>query len=158
MSRSGGDLALLMLAGFRTMADRGTAELGRRGHADYRPLHDFALHAVRAGAENASDLGRALSVTKQAAARTIAVLEGRGHLVREPDEADRRKMRLRVTEEGLALMREGERVFDEMRDALAEAVGADALATTEDVLRRLVGDRAIDLGAPGSTTRPLDLD
>jgi hypothetical protein len=55
-------------------------------------------------------------------------------------------------------MREGERVFDEMRDALAEAVGAEALATAEDVLRRLVGDRAIDLGAPGSTTRPLDLD
>jgi hypothetical protein len=67
-------------------------------------------------------------------------------------------MRLRVTEEGLALMREGERVFDEMRDALAETVGAEALATTEDVLRRLVGDRAIDLGAPGPAARPGDLD
>lgn len=150
MSRKGGDLALLMLAGFRTLADRATAELARRGHDDFRPVHDFALHSILSGAENASELGRAMSVTKQAAARTIAVLEERGYVAREPDEADRRKMRLRVTERGTALLREGEAVFDEMRDELEKQVGTESLAITEATLRALVGDNAIRLDSPGS--------
>jgi DNA-binding MarR family transcriptional regulator len=138
-----------MLAGFRTLADRATAELARRGYDDVRPVHDFALHSILSGAANASELGRAMSVTKQAAARTISVLEERGYVVREPDASDRRVMRLRVTERGTGLLREGEAVFDEMRDQLAGQVGPDALATAEEVLRALVGENAIRLDAPG---------
>jgi DNA-binding MarR family transcriptional regulator len=149
VSRSGGDLALLMLGGFRAMAERGSAELARRGYEDFRPVHDFALHSVLNGAENASELGRALSVTKQAAARTIAVLEGRGYLAREPDPADGRKLRLRVTELGLAVLREGEQVFDEMRDALAVQLGEAGMASFEDALRLVVGESPVRLDAPG---------
>lgn len=149
MSRPGGDLALLLLAGFRTLAERATAELAARGYDDVRPVHDFALHSILSGAENASELGRAMSVTKQAAARTIGVLEERGYVAREVDETDRRKLRLRVTDRGLALLREGERVFDEMRDELGERVGRDALESMEDTLRALVGDNAIRLDSPG---------
>jgi DNA-binding MarR family transcriptional regulator len=149
MSRKGGDLALLMLAGFRTLADAATTELARRGYVDVRPVHDFALHSILSGAENASELGRALSVTKQAAARTIAVLEERGYVARQADETDRRKMRLIVTERGASLLREGEAVFDEMRDRLMKQVGTEQVATLEETLRALVGDNAIRLDAPG---------
>src|SRR4051812_32088104 len=99
-----------MLAGFRTLADRATVELAKRGYEDVRPVHDFALHSILSGAENASELGRAMSVTKQAAARTIAILEQRRYVVREVDPTDRRKMRLRVTDQGLAMLREGEAI------------------------------------------------
>lgn len=156
MSRKGGDLALLMLAGFRTFADRATVELARRGYDDVRPVHDFALHSILSGAENASELGRAMSVTKQAAARTITALEHRGYVVREADEADRRKLRLRVTDRGTSLLREGEAVFDEMREQLERHVGAEALATAESVLRALVGDNAIRLDSPGWAATGLD--
>lgn len=145
-----------MLAGFRTFADRGTAELARRGYEDFRPVHDFALHSVLSGAQNATDLGRALSVTKQSAARTIAVLEERGLLAREVDTADRRKMRLRVTQRGVAVLREGEQVFDEMREELKEKVGAEALEVAESVLRHVVGDNAIRLDSPGWTAHGFD--
>src|SRR4051794_6405335 len=102
MSRSGADLALLLLGGFRALADRATAELAERGYEDFRPVHDFAMRAIQSGAESASDLGRRMSVTKQSAAKTIATLEERGYVAREPDAADRRRMRLIVTERGLA--------------------------------------------------------
>lgn len=153
MSRSGGDLALLLLGGFRTLADQATAALAERGYEDVRPVHDFALHAILAGADSASDLGRAMSVTKQAAAKTIAVLEERGYVVREADPADGRRTRVRVTERGLTLLREGEAVFDELRAAWEREVGAASVAALEETLRQLVGGAAIRLDAPGWVAR-----
>jgi len=145
-----------MLAGFRTFADRTTVELAKRGYEDIRPVHDFALHSILSGAADASQLGRAMSVTKQAAARTISVLEERGYVSREPDPDDRRRMRLRVTERGLAMMREGESIFDEIRERWENQMGADALGTVEAALRQLVGDNVVRLDAPGWAARDLD--
>lgn len=156
MSRSGADLALLLLASFRAMADEGSAELSRLGYEDVRPAHDFALHSILAGADSASELGRAMSVTKQAAAKTIATLEERRYLVREPDPADRRRVRLRVTDHGHQLLRDGEAVFDRLRQRWEEQVGADAVAALEATLRDLVGTRVIRIDAPGWDARDPD--
>jgi DNA-binding MarR family transcriptional regulator len=149
MSRPGADLALLLLGGFRVLADRATAELAVRGYEDVRPVHDFALQAIRSGADNASELGRRLAVTKQSAAKTIAVLEDRDYVTREPDPADGRRMRLRVTDRGLAMMREGEAIFDDLRAQWVKEVGAEAVEALEATLRQLVGTRAVRLDAPG---------
>ena len=149
MSRRGADLALLMLGGFRVLADRATAELAVRGYEDVRSVHHFALYAIRLGADSASELGRRMAVTKQSAAKTIAVLEERDYVTREPDPADGRRMRLRVTDHGLAMMREGEAIFDEMRAQWADQAGAEAVDTVEATLRQLVGDRPVRLDTPG---------
>jgi DNA-binding MarR family transcriptional regulator len=149
MPRPGADLALLLLAGFRTLADAATAELARRGHPDYRAAHDFALRAVAAGADSASELGRRLAVSKQAAAKTIATLEQRGYLTRSPDPADGRRMRVAVTERGRALMDDGEAVFDQLRADWAARLGAVRFGELEDALRELVGDDTVRLDAPG---------
>lgn len=156
MSRSGADLALLLLASFRAMADEGSAELSRLGYEDVRPAHDFALHSILSGADSASELGRAMSVTKQAAAKTIATLEERRYLVREPDPADRRRVRLRVTDHGHQLLRDGEAVFDRLRQQWEKQVGADAVAALEVTLRDLVGTRVIRIDAPGWDARDPD--
>jgi DNA-binding MarR family transcriptional regulator len=149
MSRSGADLALLLLAGFRTLADRATAELAERGYEDVRPVHDFALHSILSGADSASELARRMAVTRQAAAKTIAALEERDYVARQPDPADRRRTRLRVTEHGLAMLRQGEVIFDQLREQWEKQVGAASLAALEETLRPLVGDRAIRLDSPG---------
>jgi len=104
MSRSGADLALLMLGGFRSLVDAATLELATRGYEDVRPVHDFALRAIAAGADSASELGRRMSVTKQAAARTVTVLEERGYVERKVDPADARRMRLQISARGAALL------------------------------------------------------
>jgi DNA-binding MarR family transcriptional regulator len=149
MSRSGADLALLLLGGFRILADRATAELAARGYEDVRPVHDFALQAILSGADSASELGRRMSVTKQAAAKTIAVLEDRNYVAREPDATDGRRIRLHVTEHGLAMLREGEAIFDELREEWEKQVGAGPLSAVEETLRHLVGNSAVRLDAPG---------
>ena len=148
-SRTGADLALLLLAGFRTLADQATAELAKRGYDDVRPVHDFALRAILSGADSASELGRRMSITKQAAAKTISVLEERRYVSRQPDSADRRRMQLRVTDRGLAMLQEGETIFDELREQWERQVGAPSLSSLEETLRQLVADQTIRLDSPG---------
>ncbi|SDO50156.1 MarR family winged helix-turn-helix transcriptional regulator [Lentzea jiangxiensis] len=158
MSRSGADLALLLLGGFRNLADRATDELATRGYEDVRTAHDFALTAILSGADNVSELGRRLFITKQSAAKMVAVLEKRGFVSREPDPVDRRRMRLLVTERGLAMRREGQAIFDDMREQWEKQVGADTLNTVEDALRRLLGDNVGRLDSPGWLIRDLPTD
>ncbi|GAA5068238.1 DNA-binding MarR family transcriptional regulator [Thermocatellispora tengchongensis] len=149
MSRSGADLALLLLGGFRSLVDAATAELARRGYEDVRPVHDFAMRAIAAGADSASELGRRLSVSKQAAAKTIAVLQEHGYVERDTDLLDARRKRLRVTPLGFEVLRQGEAIFDELRDQWERQIGSEELANLERHLTALVGARPIRLNAPG---------
>src|ERR1700749_1522536 len=153
MSRSGADLALLLLGGFRSLGDGATAELARRGYEDDRPVHDFAMRAIAAGAGNTSELGRRLAGTKQGAAKMVAVLEERGYVAREaaPDAA--RAKRLLVTPLGFEVLRQGEEVFDGLRRQWEEQIGADQLATLEQNLQVLVGEQPIRLDTPGWLAR-----
>jgi DNA-binding MarR family transcriptional regulator len=155
MSRSGADLALLLLGGFRSLVDSATAELARRGHDGVRPAHDFAMRAIAAGADNASELGRRLSVTKQAAAKTIAVLQERGYVTRDADPLDARRKQLRVTPLGFEVMRQGEEIFDELREQWERRIGPAELARFEAHLRELVGTDPIRLDAPGWVAQDL---
>ncbi|MFC1405437.1 MULTISPECIES: MarR family winged helix-turn-helix transcriptional regulator [Streptacidiphilus] len=155
MPRSGADLALLLLAGFRSLADAATEELARRGYEDMRPAHDFAMRAIIAGADNASELGRRLSVSKQAAAKTIAVLQERGYVGRDTDPQDARRKRLEVTPLGFEVLRQGEAVFDELREQWQRQIGSAELASLEAHLTTLVGARPVRLDAPGWTAHDL---
>src|SRR5450432_2089775 len=156
MSRSGADLAMLLLGGFRSLVDAAVAELARRGYEDVRPVHDFAMRAIVAGVDNASELGRRLSVSKQAAAKMIAVLQERGYVVRDTDPLDARRKRLQVTKLGFAVLREGEAIFDELREQWARKIGPAKLKTLEKHLAELVGPSPVRLGdTPGWVSRGL---
>lgn len=142
MARSGPELALLLLGGFRKLTDAAIAELGRRGYEDVRPVHAFTMRAIVAGATNASELGRRLSVTKQAAAKTIAVLEERGYVVHEtPTNGGR--AHLRVTDEGAKMLRTGESIFNDLRRNWEQTIGVAQLERFESLLTTLVGPSAI---------------
>jgi len=152
----GPELALLLLGGFRSLVDAAVVELARRGYEDVRPVHDFALRAIVTGADNASELGRRLSVSKQAAAKTLAQLEERGYVTREDDPTDARRKRVRVTKRGLAVMREGERIFDELREQWAQRIGPAKLRTLEKQLAELLGSSRVRLDdTPGWMARGL---
>ena len=149
MISAGPNLALLLLGSYRKLVDAAVRELAARGYDDVRPAHDYAMRAIDSGADSASDLGRALSVSKQAAAKTIVVLMERGYVVSEEDPADGRRKRLYVTDLGHKLMAEGERIFDELRNAWGEHLGHKELEHLEQQLTTFVGDTPIRLEAPG---------
>jgi DNA-binding MarR family transcriptional regulator len=156
MSRSGADLALLLLGGFRVLVDEAILELAERGYEDVRPVHDFTMRAIAAGADNASELGRRLSVSKQAASKTVAVLEERGYVTRGTDPLDSRRKRLQVTARGFEVMRVGEAVFDELRDDWKQKIGAQQLERLESDLATLVGASTVRIESPGWIAHGLD--
>ncbi|HWC24646.1 MAG TPA: MarR family transcriptional regulator [Flexivirga sp.] len=153
MSRSGADLALLLLGGFRSLVDAAGTELADRGYDDVRPVHDFAIRAIADGADSASELARRLSITKQSAAKTIGVLQERGYVARDPDPHDARRKRLQVTERGFELLRQGEAIFETLRDQWAQRIGADELQGIEDHLRTLVGPQPVRFDTPAWIAR-----
>jgi len=155
MSRSGADLALLLLGGFRSLVDDATDKLAQRGYQDVRPVHDFAMRAIAAGADDATRLGQRLSVSKQAAAKTIAVLQERGYVTRDADPLDGRRKRLQVTDLGFEVLRQGEEIFDELRDRWERRIGQAELERLEKHLATLVGASPVRLDTPGWMTRDL---
>ena len=138
------------------LVDDAIQELAERGYEDVRPVHDFAMRAIAAGADTASELGRRLAVSKQAAAKTVVVLEERGYVARGPDPLDARRKRLEVTALGFEVMRVGEAVFDELRDKWKRKIGAKQLERLESDLAALVGASPVRVETPGWIALSLD--
>lgn len=149
----GSDLVLLLLAGFRSLADAAQNELSASGYQDVRPVNGFALRAVASGADTASELGRRLTISKQAAAKIIMGLQESGYVESEPDPSDARRKRLHVTEHGFDMLRESEAVFDKLRAQWAKKIGAAKLRDMESNLAALTGPEPLRFDTPGWMAR-----
>ena len=139
----GAELALLLLGGFHSMTDEVIAALAERGHPDVRAVHEFALRAIDTGADTASELGRRLAVSKQAAAKTIAALQGLGYVELEADPADGRRRRIRVTQRGHDMVAIGSALFDDVRERWAAQIGAEQLDALQAQLGHIVTPRLL---------------
>jgi DNA-binding MarR family transcriptional regulator len=137
--RPGFELPLLLLAGFRALIDELHAELARQGHPHVRPAHGFAMQAIGPGGASASEVGRRLGVSKQAAGKTIDRLEEIGYAERVDDPADGRRKLVRLTPHGVDALTRSAAIFDRLRARWAAALGADRLADLEDALRAMAG-------------------
>ncbi|MFC4855147.1 MarR family winged helix-turn-helix transcriptional regulator [Actinophytocola glycyrrhizae] len=134
----GYELPLLLFGGFRTLIDRLHEELARQGHADARPAHGFALQAIGPQGSTASELGRRLGVSKQAAGKTVDRLVRLGYVERAASAADARAKVVRLTPRGLDLLHRSSAIFDELRSEWVRTLGADQVAAVEAALRTVV--------------------
>jgi DNA-binding MarR family transcriptional regulator len=151
----GTELPTLLLAGFRSLADAALPVLAERGHPDARPVHGSALRAIDAGADTASELAGRLGVSKQAAAKTIAVLQNRGYVARQADPEDRRRKHLEITDHGFDLLKEVDAVFEQLRDAWGQVIGAKQLDELQANLVKLVGSDQPSFDTPARIVRDL---
>ena len=110
------DLAILITAANRCVADRLIKAVGEAGGESMRPSFGFVLRAVAAEEPTVSRLAELLGVSKQAASRLADDMVTLGFLERGGDAADRRRTRLRLS-------RTGERV---RARALAESHAMEA--------------------------------
>jgi DNA-binding MarR family transcriptional regulator len=150
-ARPGFELPLLLLAGFREIVDETHRRLAALGHPEARPAHGFAMQAIGVGA-TATDVGRRLGVSKQAAAKTIERLVELGYVTQEPDPADARRKIATPTEHGRDMLRRSAALFDDIQAEWAEAIGVAHLDRLRADLARLVGDRAFQIdGLSGLT-------
>ncbi|MFF8657911.1 MarR family winged helix-turn-helix transcriptional regulator [Streptomyces huasconensis] len=145
----GYELPLLLFAGFRALIDRLHAELARQGHPDLRPAHGFAMQAIGVGGATASEVGRRLGVSKQAAGKTVDRLVALGYAARADDPADARRKLIRLTPHGVDALRRSAVIFDELRAEWAERIGAERLDALQDDLSAVIPPEAFRLDAAG---------
>jgi len=145
----GFELPLLLFAGFRTLIDQLHAELARQGHPDVRPAYGFALQAIGRGGVTASELGRLLGVSKQAAGKTVDRLVVLGYAERADDPADARRKVIRLTPHGLDALARSAAIFEELRAQWATALGSDRLRALEADLRAVAPLSGARLDVPG---------
>lgn len=135
-SRPGNQLPFLLLATFRALIDELHVRLAERGHPDLRPAHGFAIQMVSSGG-SVSDLGRRLGVSKQAASKTVAGLEGLGYARRVASATDQRQVEVRLTSRGVEALTLSGEILNQLRDEWATVVGEREMATVEDALAQL---------------------
>ena len=146
---AGYELPLLLFGGFRAIIDELHGELDRRGHQDMRPAHGFAMQAIGFRGATASEVGRRLGISKQAAGKTIERLEALGYAQRAGDSADRRRKLIRLTPRGVEALALSAEIFDGIRDRWARTLGDDRVADLEASLRTMVPGETFRLDVPG---------
>jgi DNA-binding MarR family transcriptional regulator len=142
-------LPLLLFAGFRTIIDRLHAELAEQGHPDVRPAHGFALQAVGLDGATASDIGRRLGISKQAAGKTTDRLTALGYVERVDDAQDGRRKLIRLTARGLDVLTRSAVIFEQLHAEWATTIGDRRLADVETALRMVVPADGFRLDVPG---------
>ena len=145
----GFELPLLLFGGFRSIIDELHAELARRGQPDVRPAHGFALQAIGLGGATATETGRRLGISKQAAGKTIDRLEELGYVHRSGDDADRRRKLARLTPRGVEVLALSAMIFEDIRSRWAGTLGVGHLAELESGLRTMVPGETFRLDVPG---------
>ena len=145
----GFELPLLLFGGFRSIIDELHAELARRGHPDLRPAHGFAMQAIGLAGATATETGRRLGISKQAAGKTIDRLEELGYASRAEDSADRRRKLVRLTPRGIAALESSAMIFNDIRARWAGDLGAGRLAALEASLHEMVPGDTLRLDVPG---------
>ncbi|MFI9049227.1 MarR family winged helix-turn-helix transcriptional regulator [Streptomyces sp. NPDC053427] len=134
----GYELPLLLFAGFRSLIDELHAELARQGHPGARPAYGFALQAIGRDGVTASELGRRLGVSKQAAGKTVDRLEGLGYVERFDDPADGRRKVIGLTPRGVDVLVRSAAIFDELHTRWERVLGSERLGEVEAALRTVV--------------------
>src|SRR4051812_25274960 len=145
----GFELPLLLFAGFHSLIDQLHAELAEQGHPEVRPVHGFALQAIGARGATASEIGRRLGVSKQAAGKTVDRLAALGYVERADDPDDARRKLVRLTPRGFDVLDRSARIFDLLRERWVAQLGADRVAGIESSLRTVVPDAGFPVDVPG---------
>jgi DNA-binding MarR family transcriptional regulator len=106
--------------------------------------------------ETAADLAARLNVQPQTLTRPLAALEADGLIRRDPDPADRRRHRIRITEAGKKAL---DADMSERRQRLAAALQCTLTSAEQDVLRIAAGligrvTDAVTPAARGGATDP----
>jgi DNA-binding MarR family transcriptional regulator len=149
MTSAGYELPFLLFSGFRSIMDEVHDELTRSGFPEVRPAHGFAMQAIGREGVTATELGKRLGVSKQAAGKTAERLEELGLATRATDSADHRRKLIRLTPLGVKALTLSVTALDEIRARWAQALGPDHVDSLESTLRTMTPGDTFRLDVPG---------
>lgn len=111
-------------------------ELIRCG-SDVRPEHLRALHVLALGPRTPGELAERFSVSLPTVSKTAGALERHGWIAREPDPADRRRVLIRITDEGERFLAETHVTAERHLAQAIDSLSDEELATVRDGLALL---------------------
>lgn len=94
------------------------------------------MQAIGPRGATASDIGRRLGVSKQAAGKTVLLAVG--YAERTDDPADARRKLVRLTPRGFDALARPAAIFDDLRAQWVTTLGADRVRDMEAALRTVV--------------------
>ena len=134
------DLAILITAANRCVADRLGEAVATAGGDRMRPSFGFVLRAVAAEEPTVSRLAEMLGVAKQGASRLADDMVALGYLERIGDPTDRRRTRLRLTPAGERIraraLAESHTMESELRERFGETQVQHLRALLTDFIER----------------------
>ncbi len=107
------------------------------------------MQAIGPAGATASELGRRLGVSKQAAGKTVDRLVELGYAERVADENDARRKLVRPTPRGVDALTRSAAVFEELRAGWAATLGPERLRALEADLRTVAPSDGFRLDVPG---------
>jgi DNA-binding MarR family transcriptional regulator len=128
------DLSLASLFTGWALADDIQRRLAADGFEDSRFADGVVFQHLVAGPVTISTLADRLNVTQQAASKSVADLEKRGYLSREPDPADARARQVVLSARGEAVIAAARRHRAALDSELRQALGDDRVEATRLLL------------------------
>jgi len=132
------NLVRLLMEFSKDFERRTLKALQERGHEQIRPSHSILFSNLGFGSVRVTELAERAQVTQQAMGKMLKEVERMGYITRDIDTGDKRAKEIRLTKQGIDLVRDSMEVVDEVREYYAEKVGAEQLDQLEARLREAV--------------------
>lgn len=144
-------LPALLYASRGTYTDAVQQEQAKAGLPDVPASGEFLLSAMEWSGATVEAVVRWQGVSKQAVSQTVETLVVRGYLERARDPADRRRVKLTLTERGHAAGNAARRAIERLDRELRGRVGTRAIAQARETLIALleIKHRQRGAAAPG---------
>jgi len=147
------DLPLAALFAGWAMAGELQRRLAADGHGDVRFADGFVFQHLIGGPLTIGALAERLEVTQQAASKSVADLERRGYVAREPDPADARARLVALTERGRSAIEGGRRHRAAIAAELGERLGPRRVEGAQRLLNDVVAELGADAAVAGRRVR-----
>jgi DNA-binding MarR family transcriptional regulator len=112
-------------------------------------MPSLAAAAIGTCAPTATEVGRRLGISKQAAGKTVERLEALGYVQRASDGVDRRRKLVRLTPRGIEALTLSAAIFGDIRARWARALGQSRVDDLQAALRIMAPGEALRLDVPG---------
>jgi DNA-binding MarR family transcriptional regulator len=143
-SRLSNNLPRLLREFSRDFEQRIGQGLAMRGHHGIRSSHSAVFANLGTGAVRVTELAERARVTQQAMGKMLKEMERMGYVARDIDSGDKRAREIRLTDKGIALVRDCEAVVEAVRSHYASKAGEAQLVQLEECLRHAIGKLEFD--------------
>jgi DNA-binding MarR family transcriptional regulator len=148
------DLSLAALFAGWAMADEVQRRIAADGHPDVRFSDGVVFQHLVPGPLTIGGLAERLGVTQQATSKSVADLERRGYVRREPDPADRRARMIVLTDRARRAIDSGRRHRAELHEELGRRLGSRRAETVRLALVEVVRELGADVAVRRRRVRP----